>query len=187
NASLDSIKPTGKTKIIIAAFTDSVKNDLMEYYTGTLKNDVMEQGGRGAQINGFLAIDLSKTEFNSIDLSYSTGQYDTGNGNSIIQGLPFRFSGVKGLNKETEPYNYINGNTFYGSDGGNIIKNTFDFYEEHKPEYGNTELIYVGPGDNYICPLNIISGNDIELAPIQTNTHSIVAGIINHVCVLRRT
>jgi len=65
-------------------------------------------------------------------------------------------------------------NLNFGMDGGNVIQNSFDLYEEHKPENGFARIIY---GLMHFITLEIITSDTVAVLPdgaVSTESSGII-------------
>jgi hypothetical protein len=184
-----------KSKITLTAFLDNSKTDLMnfsdKFYTNTTKSpwisgyfnldtlalsgitliDTINQGGRGELKQGVFNLENDQNKDGPYKIIYEIGKYNSGDGISKVSGynnvyVNFTESVLKGISVEIEPYQ-----NFFGGGGGNVIKNSFDFYEKSEYNKEISGIIETFPAENGNFKLIYTGPNNLSLKP-YTNQHN---------------
>jgi hypothetical protein len=185
------ITDSHKNKIVLTAFLDNSKTDLMNfsdklyidktkspnisgYFTldnlassGISLVDTINQGGRGELIQGIFYYEYDIDKNGPYKISYEIGNYDSGNGISKVTGLS-TYTSYNNFTKSAlkglaiETEPYHN---FFGGGGGNVIKNNFDFYEKSEYDKEISGFVQTFPAENGYFKLMYTGPNKISLKP----------------------
>jgi hypothetical protein len=153
------IKDSHNNLHIYSAFQDDTKSDFTSFYVNDTINVNIENkikpGGRGQLKYGI--IDIKDKDYT---IYYDIGKSDSDDRKSTLTTAHHDIESSEGGEIE-DSYD----DDRFGSAGGNVIKNSFDFYEKHEAKNGHLLLEFFGIGlKSSKKYLNIIVDDDIEIS-----------------------
>lgn len=133
-------------KKILNTFLDDSFSDFTNFYKISGANevtsgiDIINPGGRGQLLNAIIVNTIRPTNIIydvGVYSGYISGNYEY---HDYMNSKFKNVQAVSGNQSEFAPYS-----DNYGGIGGNVIQNSFDFYEKNIPENGFVRLIYADP------------------------------------------
>jgi hypothetical protein len=147
---------------IYTAFKDSTKSDLTNFYLRDNTNingltDTINPGGRGELKNGILDLEDDKNNFTFL---YKLGKDDPNIDNRHSKMLDhFDPNNTNFDYHDNFEFTSSGGDTnkddYFGSDGGNVILNSFNIYEKHESKNGHIKIEYLSPNLSVLKPIKI--------------------------------